>query len=154
MCVILGSSSASFKMSATKKWWKTSVRPTLIITLEPTIFNRFCLYLLQLLLIFEDLVALSNFMNTHWPVWGTAFITTLQPTIFKWSYWYFAQSFSWVGAWTILIMTSLFPFSRILWNFEILWIHIDWCLSLDSLLSYSWQFSCILFIFITVIGLT
>ena len=67
----------------------------------------------------------------------TAFITTLQPTIFKGSYWYIAQSLSWVGAWTLLIMASLFSFSRILWNFELLCIHIDWCLSLDSLLSYS-----------------
>ena len=56
------------------------------------------------------------------------------------SYWYFAQPLSWVGAWILLIMASLFPFSRILWNFEILWIHINWCLSLDSLLPYSSQF--------------
>ena len=70
----------------------------------------------------------------------TAFITTLQPTIFKGSYWYFAQPLSWVGAWTLLIMACLFPFSRILWNFKISWIHIDWCLSLNSLLPYSTQF--------------
>ena len=50
----------------------------------------------------------------------TAFITTLQPTTFKGSYWYFAQPLSWVGAWTLLIMASLFPLSRILWNFQIL----------------------------------
>ena len=40
----------------------------------------------------------------------TAFITTLQPTVFKGSYWYIAQSLSWVGAWTLLIMASLFHF--------------------------------------------
>ena len=45
-----------------------------------------------------------------------------------------------VGAWTLLVTTSLCLFSRVLWNFEILWIHTDWCLSLDSLLLYSSQY--------------
>ena len=49
-------------------------------------------------------------------------------------------SVSRVGAWTLLVMTFLCLFSRVLWNFEILWIHTDWCLSLDSLLLYSSQY--------------
>ena len=49
---------------------KISVLPTLITTLQTLIFNRFCSYKLQLLLIFEDLAAIWNFMNAHWPVWG------------------------------------------------------------------------------------
>ena len=53
-----------------EKWWKMSVHPTLITTLQTTIFNRFCPYKLQLLLIFQDLAAIWNFMNSHWPVWG------------------------------------------------------------------------------------
>ena len=103
--------------------------------------------ILQILLIL--VTAIVNFLGScnnlkfYWYTLTsvrTAFITNLQTTIFKGSYWYFAQTSSWVGAWTLLIMASLFPFSRILWNFEILWIHIDWCLSLDSLLPYSSHF--------------
>ena len=62
----------------------------------------------------------------------TAFINALQPTIFKGLYWYFAQPLSWVGAWTLLIMASPFPVPRILWNSEILRMHIDWCLVLHG----------------------
>ena len=117
--------------------------------------------ILQILLILVTVIA--NFLRScsNWKFYEytltivkTAFITTLQSTMFKGSYWYFAQPLSWVGAWILLIMASLFPFSRILWNFEILWIHIDWCLNLDSLLPFSSQFSCILFILITAIGLS
>ena len=49
------------KCQPRKKWWKTSVRPTLITTLHPTIFNRFYSYQLQLLLIFWDLAAQEFF---------------------------------------------------------------------------------------------
>ena len=69
----------------------------------------------QILLIFvTDIInflgscRLWNFMNTHWPVWGTTSTTTLQPTIFKGSYWYFVQPLSWVGTWTLLIVAYLY----------------------------------------------
>ena len=69
----------------------------------------------------------------------TAFITNLQSTIFKDRIDILLSHYP-EGKHELLIMASLFPFSRILWNFEILWIHIKWCLSLDSLLPYSSQF--------------
>ena len=136
------------------KWWKTSVRPTLITTLHPTIFNRFYSYQLQLLLIFWDLAAQYNFwihtdqcggllsLPLYNPHYSRDRIDILHSHYPEWEH----EPF-WLGG-------SLFPFSRILWNFEILWIHNDWCFSLDSFLPYTYNFPCILFIFITAIGLS
>ena len=55
------------------------------------------------------------------------------------SYWYFAQPLSWVGAWTLDYGVSISIFYNYL-EFRNLCIHIDWCLSLDSLLPYSSHF--------------
>ena len=67
----------------------------------------------------------------------TAFITNLQSTIFKDRIDILLSHYpEWEHE--LLIMASLFPFSRILLNIEILWIHIDWCL--DLLLPYSSHF--------------
>ena len=75
-----------------QKWWKMSVHLTLITTLQTTIFHRFCSYWLQLLLIFWDLAAIWNFMNTHWPVWGLLSLPLYSPQYFKGSYWYFCTA--------------------------------------------------------------
>ena len=67
----------------------------------------------------------------------TFFITNLQSTIFKDRIDILLSHYpEWEHE--LLIMASLIPFSRILWNS--LCIHIDWYLNLDSLLAYSSQF--------------
>ena len=68
-----------FQNVSHEKWCKMPVCPTLITTLQITIFNRFCPYQLQLLLIFYDLAAIWNFMNAHWPVWGLLSLPICSP---------------------------------------------------------------------------
>ena len=82
----------------------------------------------------------------------TVFITNLQSTIFKHHIYILLSHYpEWEHE--LLIMASLFPFSRILWNFE-----IDVCTLTDIQVWIRYcptahNFSCILFIVITAIGL-
>ena len=132
-----GSSSASFKMSATKNCEKCpSVLPSSplcrprYLTDSVHISNSFCW--------FSRILQQFEILWIHTSV-RTAFITNLQSIIFKDR---IDMLLSHYPEWEheFLIMASLFPFSRILFEFRILCIHIDWCLSLDLLLPYSSQF--------------
>ena len=62
---------------------KMSIRPTLITTLQTTIFNRFCLYYIQLLLFFLGSCSNLNFYEYTLTSVRTAFITNLQSTVFN-----------------------------------------------------------------------
>ena len=69
--------------------------------------------------------------------WGPPYIPLYSPQYFNRSYSYLAQPLSLVEPWTFLTMESLCSFSMMLWHFEVLWMHNNWCLSPESLPLYN-----------------
>ena len=130
--VLHDSSSASFKMSATKNGDECpSVPPSLplcrprYLTDSAHISYSYC-YFFRILQQFEILWMHTDQCEDCFHYQST--VHNIQG-----SYWYFAQPLSWVGAWTLDYGVSISIFYNYL-EFRNLCIHIDWCLSLDSLL--------------------
>ena len=104
---------------------------------------------------FSRILWYFKILQIHWLVLGPALFTTLQPTICDESWSYLGQPLALARAWTLLIIGSLWLFLRMPQHFEILWIQTDWWLwVLVRYLSIAYNFTWILFIFSTTIGIS
>ena len=149
-----------------------SIRRTLVTTLQPTIYNRFCSYFTQLLTLvgawnllimgsmcsFSRILWYFKILQIHW-LTGIGvcpfYHSSQQPTICDESCSYLGQPLALVRAWTLLIIGSLWLFLRMPQHFEILWIQTDWWFwVLVRYLSIAYNFTWILFIFSTAIGIS
>ena len=147
-----GSSSASFKMSATKNGEKCLPVPPSSPLCRPRYLTDSAHIIAPAVVNFLGSCSNSKFYECTLTSVRTAFITNLQSTIFKD---HIDILLSHYPEWEheLLIMASLFPFFRIIWNFEIyIYISTDvkvWIRYCPT----AHNFLCILFIVITAIGL-
>ena len=113
-----GSSSASFKMSATKNSEKYLSVPPSSPLCRPRYLTDSAHIIATAILNFLGSCSNLKFYECRLTSVRTAFITNLQSTIFKDRIDIVLSHYlEWEHE--LLIMASLFPFSRILWNFEI-----------------------------------
>ena len=129
--------------------------PVLYFTQLLTLVGAWTLLIMGSMCTFSRILWYFKILQIHWLVLGPALFTTLQPTICDESWSYLGQPLALVRAWTLLIIGSLWLFIRMPQHFEILWIQTDWWfLVLVRYLSIACNFTWILFIFSTAIGIS
>ena len=129
--------------------------PVLYFTQLLTLVGAWTLLIMGSMCTFSRILWYFKILQIHWLVLGPALFTTLQPTICDESWSYLGQPLALVRAWTQLIIGSLWLFIRMPHHFEILWIQTDWWfLVLVRYLSIACNFTWILFIFSTAIGIS